>query len=68
MESYKYIPKFSTPEGCWWASDVEYSFVEFPPPDSIANSIEKEADARGSNKDPIWWQSTRYQLENFDCL
>ena len=61
MEAYKSIPKFSTPEGCLWASDVEYSFVDFPPPDSTAKSIDKEAEARGANTDPIWWRSTGYQ-------
>ena len=61
MEAYKSIPEFSTPEGCWWDSNVEYSFVDFSPPDSTSKSKYKEAKARGANIDSIWWRSTGYQ-------
>ena len=53
MEADKCIPKFSTLEDYWWDSDVEYSFVDFPPADSTANSNDKEAEPRGANTDPI---------------
>ena len=43
------------PEGCWWDSDVEYSFVDFPPLDSVANSEYKEEEVRGANTDTMWW-------------
>ena len=68
MEAYKPIPKFSTPEGCWWASDIEYSFVDLLPPYSTVKSKDKEEEARGANRDHIWWRSTGYQLAEFDCL